>query len=67
MQGLRSRLSSIAKRLNVKHPEILAAQLALLINGAFVSSELLVNDDATQILLTAKDALVEAARSPAKA
>lgn len=62
MQGLRSRLSAIAKRLNVKHPEMLAAQLALLINGAFVSSELLATDDATQILLTAKDALVEAAR-----
>jgi uncharacterized protein (DUF2267 family) len=65
MHGLRSRLNAIAKRLNVKHPETLAAQLALLINGAFVSSELLATDDATQILLTAKDALVEAARSPA--
>jgi AcrR family transcriptional regulator len=62
MHGLRSRLSAIAKRLKVKHPEMIAAQLALLINGAFVSSELLATDDATRILLTAKDALVEAAR-----
>lgn len=65
MHGLRSRLNAIAKRMNVKHSETLAAQLALLINGAFVSSELLATDDATQILLSAKDALVQAARSTA--
>lgn len=63
MHGLRSRLGVIAKRLDVAQPNILAAQLALLINGAFVSSELLVTDDATQILLTAAHALVDAARS----
>jgi AcrR family transcriptional regulator len=63
MQGLRSRLDAIARRLNVTYPDILAAQLALLINGAFVSSELLATDDATQILLAATKALVGAARS----
>jgi AcrR family transcriptional regulator len=63
MQGLRSRLDAIAKRLNVAQPDVLAAQLALLINGAFVSSELLATDDATQILLKAVHALVKAAQS----
>ncbi|HEY8683710.1 MAG TPA: TetR/AcrR family transcriptional regulator [Rhodanobacter sp.] len=63
MQGLRSRLDAIARRLDVAHPDLLAAQLALLVNGAFVSSELLATDDATRILQTATDALVEAARS----
>ncbi|RDS78887.1 TetR/AcrR family transcriptional regulator [Dyella monticola] len=62
MHGLRSRLGAIAKRLDVAQPDVLAAQLALLVNGAFVSSELLVADDATQILLTAAHALVDAAR-----
>ena len=62
MHGLRSRLDAIARRLDVAHPEVLAAQLALLINGAFVSSELLATDDATQILLAATQALVGAAR-----
>lgn len=63
MQGLRSRLGAIAERLDVARPDELAAQLALLINGAFVSSELLATDDATRILLASADALVEAARS----
>jgi AcrR family transcriptional regulator len=63
MHGLRSRLNAIATRMKVAHPEVLAAQLALLVNGAFVSSELLVTDDATRILLASMHALVEAARS----
>ncbi len=63
MHGLRSRLAAIARRLDVSHPDILAAQLALLVNGAFVSSELLVSDDATRILLASTHALVEGARS----
>lgn len=63
MQGLRSRLSAIASRLDVAHPDVLAAQLALLVNGAFVSSELLTADDATQILLTSTHALINAAHS----
>ncbi|MGC1549935.1 MAG: TetR/AcrR family transcriptional regulator [Rhodanobacter sp.] len=63
MHGLRSRLDAIARRLDVTHPAVLAAQLALLVNGAFVSSELLVTDDATRMLLSAAHALVDAARS----
>lgn len=63
MQGLRSRLGAIAERLDVARPDELAAQLALLVNGAFVSSELLATDDAPRILLASAHALVEAARS----
>ena len=63
MLGLRSRLGAIAKRLDVAHPEVLAAQLVLLVNGAFVSSELLAADDATQILLASTHALVEGAHA----
>ncbi|MFC4525826.1 TetR/AcrR family transcriptional regulator [Dyella halodurans] len=63
MHRLRSRLDGIARRLEVAKPEILAAQLALLVNGAFVSSDLLVSDDATQVLQRSARALVEAARS----
>ena len=63
MHGLRLRLDGIARRLDVAHPEVLAAQLALLINGAFVSSDLLVSDDATRILQASAHALVEAARA----
>jgi AcrR family transcriptional regulator len=63
MQALRARLDVIARRLDVARPDVLAAQLALLVNGAFVSSDLLVTDDATQILLASMQALLEAAQA----
>jgi AcrR family transcriptional regulator len=56
MQGLRARLGAITRRLGVARPDELAAQLALLVNGAFVSSELLTPEEAT-------DALVGSARA----
>jgi len=62
MQALRSRLIDLARRLDVPRPEVLAAQLAVLINGAFVSAELLAPDEATPVLLAAQHALVESAR-----
>lgn len=63
MQALRARLTAIAHRLNVARPGELAAQLAVLVNGAFVSSELLAADEATEVLLGSAHALVAAARS----
>ena len=63
MHGLRARLDAIARRFDVARPDELAAQLALLINGAFVSSELLATDDATRLLLSSTQALIEAARA----
>ncbi|WP_457353735.1 TetR/AcrR family transcriptional regulator [Roseateles sp. P5_D6] len=62
MQALRSRLTVIAQRLKARAPKALAAQLALLVNGAFVSAELLTPDEATDVLLAAMRALVEAGR-----
>lgn len=61
MHSLRNRLAMITRRMNVEHPDRLAAQLAVLINGAFVSSELLAPDDATELLQHAVQALITAA------
>jgi hypothetical protein len=58
MQALRARLTAIAHRLNVARPGELAAQIAVLVNGAFVSSELLVPDEAAEILLASVRALL---------
>lgn len=62
MHALRSRLVGIAQRLDVARPDELATQLALLVNGAFVSTELLASEEATKILVRSAQALVEAAR-----
>ena len=63
MQALRSRLHDIAKRLNVPRPKPLAAQLAVLVNGAFVSSGLLRAEEASGVLRGAVKALLAAARA----
>ena len=60
---LRRRLKGIAQRLRVRRPDELAAQLLLLVNGAFVSSQALSADEAVPVLLTAAHALVTAALS----
>ncbi len=62
MQALRSHLLDIAKRLKARKPEQLAAQLAVLINGAFVSASLLRPDEATDVLRAALKALLVGAR-----
>jgi AcrR family transcriptional regulator len=63
MQALRSRLHAIAKRLGAPKPSALAAQLALLVNGAFVSASLLKPEEATNVLLGLVNALLKSARS----
>jgi AcrR family transcriptional regulator len=63
MQSLLRRLHAIAKRLDVRQPELLATQLAVLVNGAFVSSALLNPKEATNVLLTSLKALLTAARA----
>jgi AcrR family transcriptional regulator len=63
MKALRARLSDIAHRLGAARPHELAAQLAVLVNGAFVSSELLAPEEATDVLLRSVHALVSAARA----
>jgi len=62
MLALRARLAAIARRLGVARPDQLAAQLGLLVNGAFASSELLSPEEATRVLLGAGRALLAAAR-----
>ncbi len=63
MQALRSRLHDIAQRLDVPRPDQLSAQLAVLVNGAFVSSALLGPEEATGVLLGALKALLAGARA----
>jgi AcrR family transcriptional regulator len=58
---LRRRLKQIAERLHARRPDELASQLALLINGAFVSSQIFSADEATPVLLAASRALTAAA------
>jgi AcrR family transcriptional regulator len=62
-QQLRRRLRGIAERLQVDRPDELAAQLSVVINGAFVSSQVLAGDDAASILLQMTRALIAAARN----
>jgi AcrR family transcriptional regulator len=59
---LRHRLKGIAERLRVKRPDELSGQLSLLINGAFVSSQVLNPGETGPLLQTTARALVAAAR-----
>jgi AcrR family transcriptional regulator len=59
---MRRRLKAIAERLAVPAPDELAGQLSLLINGAFVSSQVFEPGEATSLLRRAADALIAAAR-----
>ncbi|MDK1373414.1 MULTISPECIES: helix-turn-helix domain-containing protein [unclassified Sinorhizobium] len=58
---MRRRLKGIAERLGVGRPDELAGQLALLINGAFVSSQVLEAGEAIPLLRRTADALIAAA------
>jgi AcrR family transcriptional regulator len=60
---MRRRLKLIAERLNAASPDQLAGQLSVLVNGAFVSSQLFEPGEATGLLRRAADALVAASRS----
>lgn len=63
MQALLERLSGVAERLDVAHSGKLARQLAVLVNGAFVSSEVLAGADPAAILQDCVRALIGAARA----
>ena len=61
MLAMRKRLAELARRLGAARPSDLAAQLGLLINGAFVSASLLAPDEATRVLLASARAMLAAA------
>lgn len=58
---LRRRLLGMVERLQVARPDELAGQLALLVNGAFVSSQVLLAGEAIPLLQNAAHALLAAA------
>jgi AcrR family transcriptional regulator len=60
---MRRRLRGIAERLGVAHPDELAGQLAVLINGAFVSAQLFEPGEATPLLRQAAHSLIAGATS----
>jgi AcrR family transcriptional regulator len=57
---MRLRLKGIAERLGVARPDELAGQLSLLINGAFVSSQIFEPGEATPLLRRTAHALIQA-------
>lgn len=59
---LRRRLKAIAERLGTRDSDELAGQLAILVNGAFVSTQMLAADEATPLLQKAARALITASR-----
>ena len=59
-QEMHRRLAEIGRKLDVSHPVQLATQLSLLINGAFVSSQIIKPRDARSLLLDTARVLVQA-------
>ena len=62
MQAMRRRLADIARKLGAARPGELAAQLGVLVNGAFVSASMLSPEESTRVLLASARALLAAAR-----
>jgi AcrR family transcriptional regulator len=58
MLAMRTRLTALARQLGAARPADLAAQLGLLVNGAFVSAAMLSPDEATRVLLASARALL---------
>jgi len=61
MHAMRKRLAELARGLGAARPNDLAAQLGVLVNGAFVSASMLTPDEATRVLLASARALVASA------
>lgn len=66
-RAMRRRLEGIAGRLGVARADELGGQLAVLVNGAFVSAQMLEPGEAVPLLQHAARALVAAARAPSPA
>ena len=61
MQAMRKRLAELARGLGAARPNDLAAQLGVLVNGAFVSASMLTPEEATRVLLASARALLASA------
>ena len=61
MQAMRRRLADLARKLGAARPGELAAQLGVLVNGAFVSASMLTPDEAPRVLLASARALLASA------
>lgn len=59
---MRRRVKGIAERMQVGRPDELAGQLSLLVNGAFVSSQILEAGEAIPFLRRVAHALIAANR-----
>jgi AcrR family transcriptional regulator len=62
MQAMRKRLTELARKLGAARPAELAAQLGVLVNGAFVSASMLTPEESTRVLLGSARALLASAR-----
>jgi hypothetical protein len=60
--ALRQRLTALARQLGAAAPDVLGAQLAILVNGAFVSKDLLSPAEGAEVLVGSARALVAAAQ-----
>jgi AcrR family transcriptional regulator len=56
---MRRRLMDLANRLNVERPELVADQLWILIDGAFVNHDLLATHDPAALLVNAANAILQ--------
>ena len=62
MHAMRRRLAELARRYGAARPNDLAAQLGVLVNGAFVSASMLTPEEATRVLLASARALLASAK-----
>jgi AcrR family transcriptional regulator len=60
---MRKRLQGLAEQMNMARPDELAGQMALLINGAFVSSQIFKPGEAASLLLRTAQTLVDTNRT----
>jgi AcrR family transcriptional regulator len=61
MEELHTRIRALVDQLNVEAPEELTAQLVMLVDGAFSSAQCLGREGPQRLLVTAADALIDAA------
>jgi AcrR family transcriptional regulator len=63
---LRRRLGNLARGLPASNPELIADQLWLLIDGAFINHDLMADRDPVAVLINAVQAILPAAEEPSR-